>query len=164
MFTNGENLTAKTPPGDFQVTTPETPLLSQQAVTSKGIPSTLPTYNWTLIPIPNWTCSIVTVPLSDARLPSTWLTSYADPSTRLQTLTKEVFGCKVLQFIHTMKIKKMLGHKTLWCKYTTTSLRERDELGQELRLRSQFAWTKFAQCLCNFVYRLTAFKTIILYV
>ena len=28
---------AKTPPGDFQVTTPETPLLSQQAITSKGI-------------------------------------------------------------------------------------------------------------------------------
>ena len=68
---NGENLTAKTPPGDFQVTTPETPLLSQQAVTSKGIPSTLLTYSSTLIPIPNWTCSVVTVPLSDARLPST---------------------------------------------------------------------------------------------
>ena len=32
---NGENLTAKTPPSDFQVTTLETPLLSQQAVTSK---------------------------------------------------------------------------------------------------------------------------------
>ena len=32
---NGENLTAKTPPGDFQVTSPETPLLSQQLVTSK---------------------------------------------------------------------------------------------------------------------------------
>ena len=31
---NGENLTAKTTPGDFQVTTFETPLLSQQAVTS----------------------------------------------------------------------------------------------------------------------------------
>ena len=40
-----KNLTAKIPPGDFQVTTPETPLLSQQAVTSKGIPSTLPTYS-----------------------------------------------------------------------------------------------------------------------
>ena len=48
-----------------------------------------------------------------------------------------------------MKIKKMLGHKTLWCKYTATSSRERDELGQELRLLSQFAWTEFAQCLCN---------------
>ena len=43
----------------------------------------------------------------------------------------------------------MLGHKTLWCTYTTTSSRERDELGQELRLRSQFAWTEFVQCLCN---------------
>ena len=42
---NGENLTAKTPPGDFQVTTSETPLLSQQTVTSKGIPSILPTYS-----------------------------------------------------------------------------------------------------------------------
>ena len=31
----GKNLTAKTLPDDFQVTTPETPLLSQQAVTSK---------------------------------------------------------------------------------------------------------------------------------
>ena len=32
-----ENLTEKTPPGNFQVTIPETSLLSQQAVTSKGI-------------------------------------------------------------------------------------------------------------------------------
>ena len=146
---NGKNLTAKTPPGDFQLTTPETPLISQQLVTSKGIPSTLPTYNWTLTPIPNWTCFIVTVPLSNAWLPSTWLTSCADPSTRLQTPTKEVVGYKVLQFIHTMKIKKMLRHKTLQCKYTATSSRERDELGQELCLRSQFAWTEFAQSLCN---------------
>ena len=93
--------------------------------------------------------SVVTVPLFDARLPSTWLTNCVDPSMRLQTPTKKVVGCKVLQFIHTMKIKKMFDHKTLRCKYTATSSRERDELGQELRLRSQFAWTEFAQCLCN---------------
>ena len=42
---NGENLTAKIPSDDFQVITPETLLLSQQAVTSKGIPNTLPTYS-----------------------------------------------------------------------------------------------------------------------
>ena len=140
---------AKTPPGDFQVTTPETPLLSQQAITSKEISSTLPTYSWTFTPIPNWTYSVVTVPLFDARFPSTWLTNCTDPSMRLQTPTKKVVSCKFLQFIHTMKIKKMLGHKILWCKYTATSSRERDELGQELRLQSQFAWTEFAQCLCN---------------
>ena len=125
LFTNGENLTAKNPSGDFQVTTLETLLLSQQTVTSKGIPSTLPTYSWTLTLIPNWTFFVVTIPLSDARLPSTWLTNCADPSTQLQTLTKKIVGCKVLQFIHMMKIKKMLGHKTLRCKYTATSPRNR---------------------------------------
>ena len=41
----GKNLTAKTPPGDFQVTTSKTSLLSQQAVTNKEISSTLPTYS-----------------------------------------------------------------------------------------------------------------------
>ena len=146
---NEENLMAKIPPGDFQITTPETLLLSQQAVTSKEVSSTLPTYSWTLTPILNWTCSVVTVPLFDARLPSTWLTNCADPNTRLQTPTKKVVGCKIFQFIHTMKIKKMLGHKTLRCEYMTTSSRERDDLGQELRFWSQFAWTEFAQCLRN---------------
>ena len=144
-----KNLTAKTSPGDFQVTTPETPLLSQQVVTSKGIPSTLPTYSWILTPIPNWTCFIVTVVLSDARLPSTWLTVARILVRDFKTPIEKIVGCKVFQFIHMMKIKKMLGCKTLRCKYTATSLRERDELGQEPCLWSQFAWTEFAQCLCN---------------
>ena len=85
----------------------------------------------------------------DARLPSTWLTNCADPSTQLQSPTKKVVSCKILQFIHKIKIKKMLDHKTLRCTYTATSSRERDELRQELRLRSQFSWTEFAQSLCN---------------
>ena len=34
----GKTYTAKTPQGDFKVTTLENPLLSKQAVTSKGIP------------------------------------------------------------------------------------------------------------------------------
>ena len=67
----GKNLTVKTPPGDFQVTIPEITLLSQEAVISKGIPSTLLTYSLTLTPIPSQTCSVVIVSLSDARLPST---------------------------------------------------------------------------------------------
>ena len=47
----GKTYTAKTPPGDFQVTTPEIPLLSQQAVTSKGIP--IPYTNLQLNHCPN---------------------------------------------------------------------------------------------------------------
>ena len=47
----GKIYTAKTPPGDFKVTTPENPLLSKQAVTSKGIP--VPYTNLQLNPYPN---------------------------------------------------------------------------------------------------------------
>ena len=85
----------------------------------------------------------------DARLPSTWLTNCVDSSTRLQSPTKKVVSCKIFQFIHMMKIKKILGHKTQWCMYTATSSRERDELRQKLCLRLQFTWTEFAQYLCN---------------
>ena len=47
----GKTYTAKTPLGDFQVTTPEIPLLSQQAVTSKRIP--VPYTNLQLNSYPN---------------------------------------------------------------------------------------------------------------
>ena len=47
----GKTNTTKTPSGDFKVTTPEIPLLSQQAVTSKGI--LVPYTNLQLNPYPN---------------------------------------------------------------------------------------------------------------
>ena len=47
----GKTYTAKTPPGDFKVTTLENSLLSQQAITSKEIP--VPYTNLQLNPYPN---------------------------------------------------------------------------------------------------------------
>ena len=47
----GKTYTAKTPPSDFKVTTPEIPLLSQQVITSKGI--LVPYTNLQLNPYPN---------------------------------------------------------------------------------------------------------------
>ena len=47
----GKTNTAKTPPGDFKVTTPENPLLSKQAATNKGIQ--VPYINLQLNPYPN---------------------------------------------------------------------------------------------------------------
>ena len=64
-----KSYTAKTPPGDFKVTTLEIPLLSQQAVTNKGITVPYTKYSWALTPIPNWICSIVTISPFDAQLP-----------------------------------------------------------------------------------------------
>ena len=52
----GKNLTTKTPPGDFQVTTPETPLLSQQAVTGKE--SQVP-YQPTVEPLPQYPIGLI---------------------------------------------------------------------------------------------------------
>ena len=56
LFTNGENLMAKTPPGDFQVITPETPLLTQKAVTSK---KTQVPYQSTVEPLPQYSIGLV---------------------------------------------------------------------------------------------------------
>ena len=52
----GKNLTAKTPLGDFQVTTLETPRLSQQMVTSKE--SQVP-YQPTIEPLPQYLIRLV---------------------------------------------------------------------------------------------------------
>ena len=158
----GKNLTVKTLSGDFQVTTPETPLLSNKRLQARN-----PKYltNLQLNPYPNTyrTCSIVTVPLSDARLSSTWLTVARISVRNFKTPIWKIVGCKVLQFTHTMKIRKMLGHKTLWCKYTATSPRKR-----WTKLRTLFPVTICLNRVCSMfvqcVYHLTALKTIILYV
>ena len=115
LFMNGENLHGKTPPGDFKVTTLENPLLSKQAVTSKGI--SVPYTNLQLNPYPNthWTCFVVTISHFQCTTPSTWLTNCMDPSTRLDHQLEKDVGYKVLLFIQTMKIMMLLGHKTLWC-------------------------------------------------
>ena len=87
----GKTYTAKTPPGDFKVTTPEILLLSQQAVISKEI--SIPYTNLQLNPYSNTQLDLF---CSDnfsfwCMAPSTWLTNCADPSTWLQSPTRG--GC-----------------------------------------------------------------------
>ena len=53
----GKTSTAKTPPGEFKVTTPENPLLSKQVITSKEIP--VPYTNLQLNPYPNTQLDLV---------------------------------------------------------------------------------------------------------
>ena len=69
LFTNGQNHRGKTTPGEFKLTTSENPLLSQQPVTSKGIPVPYTNLQLTLTPISNWTFSVVTISPCNARLP-----------------------------------------------------------------------------------------------
>ena len=85
LFTNGEKPNGKNPKGRFSGHHSRNSTIITASGYKQGIPNTLPTYSWTLTPIPNWTCFVVTVPLSDARLLSTWLTNCVDPSTQLQS-------------------------------------------------------------------------------
>ena len=67
----GKTNTAKTPPGDFKVSTPKIPLLSQQAVTSKRIP--VPYTNLKLNPYLNCTSLCLTVAASMAYMIEKWV-------------------------------------------------------------------------------------------
>ena len=118
-FQIGKTCMTKTLPGDFKITTSENPLLSKQAVTSKGI--LVPYTNLQLNPYPNTQCTA----------PGTWLTNYTDLSTRLQSPTRE--GCWLQSFSvhHMMKIKKLIGHKPYGVQ-TQQLLYKEDELGQIL--------------------------------
>ena len=160
----GKNLTAKTLPGDFQVTTSETPLLSQQAVTSKGIPSTLPTYSWTLIPIPNWTYFVVTIPLSDAWLPSTWLTVAWIPVRNFNNTNWE--DCRLQSSsVHPHNEDQ----KDAWSQNPTVQIHSNFfKRKRWTRSRTSSPVTiclnRVCSMLVQIVYRFTAFKTILLYV
>ena len=160
----GKYLTAKTLPGDFQVTTPETPLLSQQAVTSKGIPSTLPTYSWTLIPIPNWTYFVVTIPLSDAWLPSTWLTVAWIPVRNFNNTNWE--DCRLQSSsVHPHNEDQ----KDAWSQNPTVQIHSNFfKRKRWTRSRTSSPVTiclnRVCSMLVQIVYRFTAFKTILLYV
>ena len=87
----GKNNTTKIPLGDFKVTTPKIPLLSQQAVTSKGI--LVPYTNLQLNPYPNTQLDLFCSNnfLFWCTTPSTWLTNCTDASMWLQSPTRE--GC-----------------------------------------------------------------------
>ena len=119
----------------------------------------IPTYSWTLSPIPNWTCSVVTISSFQCTALSMWLTNCADPSTWFNYQLEKNVGCKVLQFINTMKITKLLGYETLWCTNIVTSSRER--WTRTNCLWSQYAWTKPFYQVSSAV---TALKIILIYV
>ena len=136
----GKPTLQKPPPGDYKVTTSENLLLSQQAVTSKGI---LVSYtNLQLNSYPNTQLDLF---CSDnlsfqCMAPSTWLTNYADPSSRLNHQLEKNVGCKIFQFITWWR------SKTPWSQnptvYKHSSFFKRKMNYGKFCLQSQFAWTR----------------------
>ena len=148
--------TVKTPLGDFKVTTLEILLLSQQAVISKGI--SVPYTNLQLKP--NTQLDLF---YSDNfsfwyTAPNTWLTNCANPSTQLQSPTKE--GCWLQSSsVHPQwRSKRCLVTKPKGA-HTQQLLHKNDESCQVTNCLN-----RVCLMLVQLVNLLTAFKIIILYV
>ena len=122
----GKASKTKTPLDEFKIITPKNPLLSQQAVTSKGI--LIPYTNLQLNPYPNIQLDLFCSDnLSCSMHGSQYVTNQLMHESKYVTnhqLEKD-FGYKVLQFIYTMKIKKLIGYKTLRRTNAAASSRER---------------------------------------
>ena len=134
---------AKIPLGDFKVTTPENPLLS---VTSNGIP--VPYTNLQLNAYPNTQLDLF---YSDnlsfqCTAPSTWLTNYVDPSTRLNHQLEKNVGYKVLQFITRWRSWSCLVTKPYGVQ-TQQLLEEKEELKQT-RFPVTLFFTLVELCSC----------------
>ena len=164
LFTNGEKPNGKNPTGWFSGHHSRNSTIITTSGYKQGISSILPTYSWTLIPIPNRTCSVVTVPLSDARLPSTWLTVARIPVHDFKTpIWKDCWLQSSSVHPHnedqedawsqnpTVQIHSNFFKRKRWTRSRTLSL-------------VTICLNRVCSMLVQLVYRLTALKTIILYV
>ena len=84
----------------------------------------IPTYSWTFIPIPNWTCSVVTIFPFEYMAPSTWLTSqqpfdccnwFAVSSHRN---TNKIFnvGARGFDWLQNLKAYKKCSKNSFFCR------------------------------------------------
>ena len=112
----------------------------------------IPTYSWTLTSIPSWTCSVMTISPFQCTAPTTWLTNCVDPSMRLKSPIREGCWLQNSSVHHIMKIKKLLGHKTLRYTNIAASSQERwtraNSISSHNLLKQNFAqhlWEKKAQ-------------------
>ena len=162
MFTNKEILTAITPPGDFQVTTPEIPLLSQQAITSKGIPVLYT--NLQLNPYPNTQLDLFCSDNFSFRCmaPKYVTNQCTDPSTQLQSPTRKGYWLQSSS-VH----PNNENQEDSWSQNPTVHIHsnffKNDELEQILSLIT-ICLNKLYLTLVQLVNTLTALKIILLYV
>ena len=161
---NGEKPNGKNPTGWFSGHHSWNSTIITTSSYSKGIPSTLPTYSWTLTLIPNWTCFVVTVPLSDARLPSTWLTVALIPVRNFNNTNWE--DCRLQNsLVHPHDENQ----EDVWSQNPTAQIHS-NFFKRKRWTRSRtlspvtICLNKVCSMLVQLVYHFTALKTILLYV
>ena len=117
LFTNGENHRGKTPPGEFQITTLKNPLLSiTNSYKYKESYQTL----WS---IPKYQPTIESLPQYPSGLVLYWQSSSSMHESQYVTNTSNLKKMLATKFFSssTMKIRKLIGYKTLWHKDAVAS-------------------------------------------
>ena len=126
----GKTYMAKTPLSDFKVTTPENPLLSQQAVTSKGIP--VPYTNLQLNPYPQYPIRLILSWQSLLSMHgSQYVTNQFDvriPVRGLHTNLRKMLAAKFFSSSTRWRSRNFLVTKP-YSVQTQQFLEEKDELG-----------------------------------
>ena len=149
MFTNRENLQGKTLLGDFKITTPKNPQLSQQPVTSKGI--TVPYINLQLNPYPNTQLDMF---YSDNlsflyMAPSWWLTNRCtNLTTWLTTNLRRMLAAKFISSSTRWRSQNSLVTKPYGIQ-TQQLFEEEDELGHMSPVTIRL-WKTFALSCINY--------------
>ena len=153
---------AKTSLGDFKVTILRIHYYQNKRLQVKESQYFIPTYSWTLTPIPNWTCSVVTISLFQCTAPSTWLTNCADPSMRLDHQLEKDVGYKVLLFITRWRSWSCMVTKPYGAQ-TQQLLQEKEELGQT-RFPDTLSSHLWNCALVQLMSHFTPLKIILIYV
>ena len=166
LFTNGEKPNGKNPIGWFSGHHFRNSTIITISGYKQGITSTLPTLPQypILTLIPNRTCSVVTVSLSDARLPSTWLNNCADPNTWLQSpIWKDCWLQSSSVHPHDENQEDAWSQNPMVQIHSNFSKKERWTRSRTLS-RVIICLNKVCSILVQLVYHMTALKTILLYV
>ena len=164
LFTNGEKSNGKNPTRWFSGHHSRNSTIIITSGYKQGIPSTLPTYNWTLIPIPNQTCFVMTVPLSDAWLPSMWLVVARIPIRNFKTpIWKDCWLQSSSVHLHNEDQEDAWSQNPMVQIHSNFSKKERWTRSRILSSITIYL-NRVCSMLVQLVYRFTVLKTILLYV
>ena len=159
-----ENPNAKNPIGWFLGHHSRNSTIITTSGYKQGIPSTLPTYSWTLIPIPNRTCSVVTVSISDAWLSSTWLTVAQIPVRNFKTpIWKNCWLQSSSVYPHDEDQEDAWSQNPMVQIHSNFSKKKRWTRSRTLSPIT-ICLNRVCSMLVQLVYRLTALKIILLYI
>ena len=141
MFTNGENHQGKNPHRMIlKLPLPRIYYYHNKRLQVKESQYLIPTYSWTFTPIPNWTCSVVTISHFQCMAPSTWRNNWCtdpstwltnrcmNPSTWLTTNLRRMLAANFFSSLTRWRSRNSLVTKPYGIQ-TQQLLQEKDELG-----------------------------------